>query len=111
MSFSKNKYIYLLAISMTLIISPFYESVFPLFFPLYSHLIYISVIGGIILYTLSIIRLQKQYGFKPRIYPLLLDGAFVRELFSQIRQDIIAITLFTLDIVLFAVGFFVMAIE
>ncbi len=95
----------MLAISVALLILPFYESVFPL----YPYLIYVSVIGGILLYTVSIIRLQKQYGFKPRIYPFLLDGVFVRVLFSQIRQDIIAITLFTLDIMLYVVGFYVIA--
>jgi hypothetical protein len=92
---------------MAVLISPFYESVFPL----YSPLVYVFMIGGILLYSVSIVKLQKEYGYKPRIYPLLLEGAFVRELFSHIRRDNIAITIFSLDIMLYVVGFYVIATE
>lgn len=118
MKISQNKYIYLLAISTAFILMPFffgfpqtdgnnfylenhgaiqYVSAYYYFFSLIS---YGMGILGIILSAISLIKLQRDYGFKPRIILVLMDTDFFRELFSRIKRDSIAIIIFSIDVIL-----------
>lgn len=120
----QNKYIYLLAIAMALILMPFFFG-FPqtdgekfflenhgairyvsFYYFIFSYVSYGVGISGIILFVISLIKLQRQYGFKPRIILVLIEANFFRELFSRIKQDFTAKFIFSVDLILFLILIF-----
>lgn len=118
MNASLNKYIYLLAISIAFILIPFFFG-FPQtdgaqfyledhgsiqyvshYYYVFSLVSYAVGALGIVLSAISLIKLQRGFGFKTRIILVLMEIGFFRELFSRIKRDSIAIIIFSVDVIL-----------
>jgi len=107
MKYFKKIYLYLLTVSPIFILAPFFfgfpESdglhyfvikngkhfVSELYF-VSSLISYVICIIGILLLVTSLIKLQKQYGVKPRIIFVLIDQGFISELYSAIKHNVYA---------------------
>lgn len=114
---ASQKYIYLIAISIFFVLTPFffgfpqsggerfyledhgsiqYVSQTYYTFSLFSYAVGIL---GIISLVVGLVKLQRDFGFKTRIILVLMDAGFFRELFARIKHDTIAIIIFSLDVV------------
>lgn len=119
-----NKFLYFLVTAPSLIILPFFfgfpsyngekffkivngkpNSVSETYFILSQISIAICFIG-ILLFVISLIKLQKSFGVKPRIIVILIDPMFIRELFATIKQNIAVKIILLLDVILYLVIFF-----
>jgi hypothetical protein len=107
MKYFKNVCLYLLIASPIFILAPFFfgfpESdglhyfvmendkhfVSELYF-VSSLISYVICIIGILLFVTNLIKLQKQYGVKPRIIFVLIDQSFVSELYRAIKHNVYA---------------------
>ncbi len=119
MNARQNRYIYLLAVAVAFILMPFFFG-FPQadgkkfiledhgairyvssYYYICAQISYGVEILGIVSFVISLIKLQREYGFESRIILVLMDPRFIKKLVFQIRGDFIAKLIFIMDLILF----------